>query len=47
LDKEFPLPGYLEQQALTLTSQKLLQTYFRIPTDLTVDGIDSQAPLGK
>lgn len=47
LDKEFPLPGYLEQQVLALTSQKLLQTYFRIPTDLTVDGIDSQAPLGK
>lgn len=47
LDKEFPLPGYLEKQALDLTSQKLLQTYFRIPTDLTVDGIDSQAPLGK
>lgn len=47
LDKEFPLPGYLEQQVLTIASQKLLQTYFRIPTDLTVDGIDSQAPLGK
>lgn len=47
LDKEFALPGYLEKQVLDITSQKLLQTYFRIPTDLTVDGIDSQAPLGK
>lgn len=47
LDKEFPLPGYLEQQVLSLTSQKLLQTYFRIPVDVTNDGIDSQAPLGK
>jgi hypothetical protein len=30
LDKEFPLPGYLEQQVLELTSKKLLQTYFNI-----------------
>jgi len=44
LDKEFPLPGYLEKQVLELTSHKLLQTYFRIKTDVTADGIDGQAP---
>jgi hypothetical protein len=44
LDKEFPLPGYLEQQVLQLTSQKLLSTYFRIKTDMADQGIDGQAP---
>ena len=44
LDKEFALPGYLEKQVLDLTSQKLLQTYFNIKTDMTDDGIDGQAP---
>ena len=44
LDKEFSLPGYLEKQVLDLTSQKLLQTYFNIKTDITDDGIDGQAP---
>lgn len=44
LDKEFALPGYLEKQVLELTSQKLLQTYFRLDTDMTSDGIDGQAP---
>lgn len=44
LDKDFPLPGYLEKQALELTSQKLLGTYFRIKSDMSVDGIDGQAP---
>lgn len=43
LDKEFPLPGYLEKQTLDLVSQKLLQTYFNIKTDITQDGIDGQA----
>lgn len=47
LDREFSLPGYLEKQVLELTSQKLLNTYFRIKTDLTEDGIDSQAPNSK
>jgi len=42
LDKEFPLPGYLEKQALDLTSQKLLQTYFRIPSDTSQEGVDEQ-----
>jgi hypothetical protein len=44
LDKKFMLPGYLEKQVLDLTSQKLLQTYFNIKTDMTDDGIDGQAP---
>lgn len=44
LDKEFPLPGYLEKQVLELTSQKLLNTYYRIPTDITSNNLDNQAP---
>jgi hypothetical protein len=44
LDKEFPLPGYLEQQVLQLTSQKLLSTYFTLKTDQGQQGIDGQAP---
>jgi hypothetical protein len=47
LDKEFPLPGYLEQQALQLTSQKLLSTYFNLKTDTSSEGIDGQAPNSK
>jgi len=44
LDKESPVPGYLEKQVLELTSQKLLSTYFRLKTDITNDGVDGQAP---
>jgi len=44
LDKEFALPGYLEKQVLTLTSQALLSTYFSIKTDLAQEGLDGQAP---
>lgn len=44
LDKEFALPGYLEKQVLDLTSQKLLQTYFRLKTDIAQEGLDGQAP---
>jgi len=44
LDLEFPLPGYLEKQVLKLTSDKLLESYFRLKTDITADGIDGQAP---
>jgi len=47
LDKEFPLPGYLEQQTLQLTSQKLLSTYFNLKTDTSQEGIDGQAPNSK
>ena len=43
LDKESPVPGYLEKQVLELTSQKLLTTYFRLKTDITSDGVDGQA----
>jgi len=44
LDKEFPLPGYLEEQVLKLTSIRLLESYFRLKTDIAADGIDGQAP---
>jgi hypothetical protein len=44
LDKPFALPGYLENQVLALTSQKLLSTYFQVKTDMTDDGVDGQAP---
>jgi hypothetical protein len=44
LDKESPVPGYLEKQVLELTSQKLLSTYFKLKTDITNDGVDGQAP---
>ena len=47
LDKEFPLPGYLEQQVLDITSKKLLSTYFSIKTDVSQDGADGQAPNAK
>ena len=47
LDKEFPLPGYLEQQTLELTSKKLLQTYFNLKTDVSSEGIDGQSPNSK
>lgn len=44
LDKEFPLPGYLEKQVIDLTSQRLLNTYFRLKGDETNEGVDGQAP---
>jgi len=44
LDKEFPVPGYLEKQVLDLTSKKLLETYFSIKTDTASEGLDEQAP---
>lgn len=47
LDKEFALPGYLEQQVLELTSKKLLSTYFNLKTDISEEGIDGQAPNSK
>lgn len=40
LDKESFIPGYLEQQVLSLTSQRLLSTYFRLKMDNTTDGIE-------
>jgi hypothetical protein len=47
LDKEFPLPGYLEQQVLEMTSKKLLSTYFSLKTDVSQEGIDGQSPNSK
>jgi hypothetical protein len=44
LDKEFSLPGYLRSQVLAMTSQRLLQTYFNLKTDMADNGIDGQAP---
>ena len=44
LDRKFGLPGNLQKQVLDLTSQRLLNTYFRLPTDLTTNGVDNQAP---
>jgi hypothetical protein len=44
LDKAFALPGYLEKQVLELTSQKLMNTYFRLKTDIAQDSVDGQAP---
>ncbi len=36
------IPGYLEQQTLAMTSQKLLGTYFNIKSDTSNEGIDGQ-----
>lgn len=47
LDKQFSLPGYLQRQVLDLVSQKLLQTYFNIKSDMSSDGVDGQAPNSK
>lgn len=47
LDKKYILPGYLEDQVKAIVSQKLLQTYFKLKSDQTSDGIDGQAPNSK
>lgn len=44
LDKEFALPGYLETQVLSMASQRLLTSYYRLKEDNTNDGLDGQAP---
>jgi hypothetical protein len=44
LDQKFALPGYLSSQVLELTSQKLMNTYFRLKSDQSSDNIDGQAP---
>jgi hypothetical protein len=44
LDREFSIPGYLKSQVLEMTSKSLLNTYFRLKTDITSNGIDGQAP---
>ena len=43
LDKDFPLPGYLEKQVMDLVTKELLQTYFNIKTDVSEEGLDGQA----
>ena len=43
LDKDFPLPGYLEKQVMDLVTKELLQTYFNIKTDISEEGLDGQA----
>jgi len=43
LDKQFPLPGYLEKQVMDLVRDELLRTYFNIKTDVSEEGIDGQA----
>ena len=44
LDKESFIPGYLEQQVLALTSEKLMKTYFTNKQDQTNNNLDGQAP---
>ena len=44
LDKESFIPGYLEQQVLALTSEKLMKTYFSTKQDLSNNNLDGQAP---
>lgn len=44
LDKDFYLPGYLTKDILSLVSKNLMETYFRLKTDITNDGIDGQSP---
>ena len=41
-DEEFKAPGFLEEDIVNLTSQKLLQTYHKIQTDKTSDDSDDQ-----
>lgn len=43
LDKEFYLPGYLQEQALKIVSETLLKTYFNLRQDSSPDGVDGQA----
>lgn len=44
LDKVFKCPGYLFSQVKQLTSQELLQKYFRVPADKTSDQKDDTSP---
>jgi len=42
LDKQFACPGFLLKQVMDLTGQTLQETYFRIPEDVSSEGIDGQ-----
>ena len=44
LDKPFKCPGYLLQQVKQMTSQDLLNKYFRVPADKTSDEKDDTSP---
>lgn len=43
LDREFPLPGYLQKQTIDLVTEELLRTYFNIKEDVSEEGADGQA----
>jgi hypothetical protein len=43
LDRKFVLPGYLESRVMSMTSDSLLRTYFRIKNDITDNNFDGQA----
>jgi hypothetical protein len=42
LDLEFKCPGYLQDNVITMTSERLLRTYFRINEDRSSDQKDEQ-----
>lgn len=42
LDRPFRRPGYLSDQIVSLTSEKLLQRYFNVSKDHSTDGRDEQ-----
>jgi hypothetical protein len=42
LDDEFKCPGYLTSNVISIVSKTLLETYFRIKTDITSDSKDDQ-----
>lgn len=41
---ESHIPGYLEKPVIDLVSQRLLSTYFRLPSDKSVNNVDGQSP---
>jgi hypothetical protein len=43
LDNGFKCPSYLEDAAVTMASQELLNTYFNVPQDKTTNQLDEQA----
>jgi hypothetical protein len=42
LDLEFKCPGYLQDNVITMTSERLLRSYFRLPEDRSADQKDEQ-----
>lgn len=43
LDLDFKCPGYLEYQVKEMTINRLLKTYFNVPSQVDSTGIDEQA----